>query len=104
MPVTTTFPGVYVEEVPSGVRTIVGVATSVAAFVGYFRRGPLNTAVQIFSPADFDRQFGGLDAGSNASYAVQSFFLNGGSEAWVVRTAAAGTALSAAIQLRAAPG
>src|SRR5215213_7080277 len=104
MPVTPTFPGVYVEEVPSGVRTIVGVATSVAAFVGYFRRGPLNSAVQVFSPADVDRQFGGLDVRSNASYAVRSFFLNGGTEAWIVRTAAAGTAVSAAIQLAAAPG
>jgi uncharacterized protein len=104
MPVTPTFPGVYIEEVPSGVRTIVGVATSVAAFVGYFRRGPLNSAVQVFSPADVDRQFGGLDTRSNASYAVQSFFLNGGTEAWIVRTAAAGSAVSAAIQLAATPG
>ena len=39
MPVTPTYPGVYVVEIPSGVRTITGVATSVAAFVDYFRRG-----------------------------------------------------------------
>ncbi|MCC7362780.1 MAG: phage tail sheath family protein [Dehalococcoidia bacterium] len=104
MPVSPTFPGVYVEEVPSGVRTITGVATSVAAFAGYFRRGPLNSAVQVFSTADFDRHFGGLDSHSHASYTVQSFFLNGGSEAWIVRTAAAGTAVSSAVQLRAAPG
>ncbi|MBI2767711.1 MAG: phage tail sheath subtilisin-like domain-containing protein [Chloroflexi bacterium] len=104
MPVTPTFPGVYIEEVPSGVRTIVGVATSVTAFVGYFRRGLLDTAVPVLSPAEFQRQFGGLDAQSATSYAVQSFFLNGGSQAWVVRCAAAGTAVSAAIQLRNAPG
>ena len=74
MPVTPTFPGVYVEEVPSAVRTIVGVATSVAAFVGYFRRGPLNTAVQVFSPADVDRQgTAGDDGGGhpgNASWST----------------------------------
>ena len=37
MPVRPTFPGVYIEEVPSGVRTIVGVATSIAAFIDRFR-------------------------------------------------------------------
>ena len=37
MPVSPTYPGVYIEEVPSGVRTIVGVSTSVTAFVGYLK-------------------------------------------------------------------
>lgn len=86
MPVRPTFPGVYIEEVPSGVRTIVGVATSVAAFIDYFARGPMNRAIQIFSFADFEREFGGLDALSEASYAIQQFFLNGGTEAYVIRT------------------
>lgn len=89
MPVRPTFPGVYIEEVPSGVRTIVGVATSVGAFIDYFARGPMGTgvsrAVQIFSFADFEREFGGLDIRSEASYAIQQFFLNGGSEAFVIR-------------------
>lgn len=85
MPVRPTFPGVYIEEVPSGVRTIVGVATSVAAFIDYFARGPMDRAIQIFSFADFEREMGGLDALSEASYAIQQFFLNGGSEAWVIR-------------------
>src|SRR5215813_8834362 len=86
MPVRPTFPGVYIEEVPSGVRTIVGVATSVAAFIDYFARGPMNRAIQIFSFADFEREFGGLDTLSEASYAIQQFFLNGGTEAHVIRT------------------
>jgi len=86
MPVRPTFPGVYIEEVPSGVRTIVGVATSVAACIDYFARGPMNRAIQIFSFADFEREFGGLDALSEASYAIQQFFLNGGTEAYVIRT------------------
>jgi len=85
MPVRPTFPGVYIEEVPSGVRTIVGVATSVGAFIDYFARGPMDHALQIFSFADFEREFGGLDALSEGSYAIQQFFLNGGSEAWVIR-------------------
>jgi uncharacterized protein len=87
MPVRPTFPGVYIEEVPSGVRTIVGVSTSVAAFIDTFARGPFDTAIQIFSFGDFEREFGGLAADSEASYAIQQFFLNGGSEAYVVRAA-----------------
>ena len=87
MPVRPTYPGVYIEEVPSGVRTIVGVATSITAFIGFFKRGPMNRAVQIFNMGDFERVFGGLDSRSEASYAIQQFFLNGGTEAWVIRTA-----------------
>ena len=102
MPVTPTFPGVYIEEVPSGVHPITGVATSIAAFVDYFQRGPMNEAVEIFSVADFERIFGGLDAASEGSYAIQQFFLNGGSHAWVVRVASAGgggnTATKAAVK------
>src|SRR5688572_7305693 len=88
MPVRPTYPGVYIEEVPSAVRTIVGVATSIAAFIDAFPRGPLNAAVKLFSMGDFEREFGGLDPQSEAAYGVQQFFLNGGSEAWVVRVAA----------------
>jgi phage tail sheath protein FI len=85
MPVAPTYPGVYIEEVPSGVRTIVGVATSIAAFIDRFQRGPIDEPIRITSYADFERDFGGLDATSEASYAIQQFFLNGGSEAYVVR-------------------
>ena len=85
MPVRPTYPGVYVEEVPSGVHTIVGVSTSVAAFIDTFSRAPVDIAIQILSFADFEREFGGLDADSEASYSIQQFFLNGGSEAFVVR-------------------
>jgi phage tail sheath protein FI len=85
VPTTPTYPGVYIEEVPSGVRTITGVSTSVAAFVGYTQRGPTNEAVQIFSYSDYERQFGGFHKDSPVSYAAHHFFLNGGTEAWVVR-------------------
>jgi uncharacterized protein len=85
VPVAPTYPGVYIEEVPSGVRTITGVATSIAAFVDRFQRGPLNEAVRILSFSDFEREFGGLDATSEASYGIQQLFINGGSEAYVVR-------------------
>src|SRR5215208_4448252 len=91
MPITPTYPGVYIEEVPSGVRTISGVATSVAAFVDFFARGPMNRAVQVLNMGDFEREFGGLDTRSEASYGIRQFFLNGGGEAWIVRVASSST-------------
>ncbi len=87
MPSALTYPGVYIEEVPSGVRTIAGVATSIAAFVGYTRQGVPDKAVHVTSFGDFERSHGGLDRDSPVSYAVRQFFLNGGAEAWVVRVA-----------------
>lgn len=92
MPTAVTYPGVYIEEIPSGVRAIAGVETSIAAFVGYTSRGPTNEPVQIFSFADFERRFGGLDRDSELSYAVSHFFLNGGAKAWIVRVATGATA------------
>jgi len=85
MPVQPTYPGVYIEEVPSGVRTITGVATSIAAFVGRARRGPVDEAVTINGFADFERIYGGLWAESSLGFAVRDFFLNGGSQAIIVR-------------------
>ena len=87
MPSALTFPGVYVEEIPSGVRTITGVATSITAFVGAARRGPTDEdgPVTINSFADYERIFGGLSADSMMSYAVRDFYLNGGSTAIIVR-------------------
>jgi uncharacterized protein len=85
MPVALTYPGVYVEEIPSGVRTITGVATSVTAFVGRARRGPVNVPVVINGYADYERIFGGLWLESSMSYAVRDYFLNGGGQGVVVR-------------------
>jgi len=85
MPVTPTYPGVYIEEIPSGVRTITGVATSITAFIGRALRGPVNVARTINNYGDFERIFGGLWAESTMSYAVRDFYLNGGSQAIVVR-------------------
>src|SRR5215212_3679733 len=105
MPVTPTYPGVYVEEIPSGVRTITGVSTSVTAFVGYFNRGPLDTAVQLFNIGDLDRQFGGLHPDDETAYAIQQFFLNGGATAWVVRVASTeDPAMAAGVTLQDAGG
>ena len=102
MAVAVSYPGVYIQEVPSGVRTVAGVPTSIAAFVGYTSRGPTQTPVQIFSLADFERRFGGLHQDSPLSYAVSHFFLNGGATAWIVRVAAGDSA--AAVGLLTVPG
>ncbi|MFE4254292.1 phage tail sheath family protein [Streptomyces sp. NPDC056910] len=87
MAVVPTYPGVYIEELKSATRTIVAVPSSIAAFVGYTVRGPENIATRIFTFADFERHFGGLDRESELSYAVHQFFLNGGTDAYVVRVA-----------------
>ena len=93
-----TYPGIYIKEIPSEVHTIAGVPTSTTAFIDYFPRGPLNQAVRITSFGDFTRRYGGLDPRSEASYAIQQYFLNGGAIAWVVRVAA-GTPVASGVDL-----
>ena len=90
MPATLTYPGVYIEEIPSGVRAITGVATSITAFVGRALRGPTDADEDspftvVNSYGDFERTFGGLWLGSALGFAVRDFFLNGGSQALIVR-------------------
>src|SRR5215475_5671838 len=85
MPVTVTYPGVYIEEIPSGVRTITGVPTSITAFLGRALSGLTNEPTTINSFGDFERQFGGLDVNYPMSYAVRDFYANGGSQAVIVR-------------------
>ncbi|NTX07781.1 MULTISPECIES: phage tail sheath C-terminal domain-containing protein [unclassified Myxococcus] len=85
MPAALSYPGVYIEEVPSGVRTITGVPTSITAFVGRAQRGPVNEPVICNGYGDFERSFGSLWEDSSMSYAVRDFFLNGGGQAVIVR-------------------
>ena len=85
MPVTPTYPGVYIEEIPSGVRTITAVATSITAFVGRTKRGPDNKPITVNGYAEFERVFGGLWEQSRLAYAVRDFFMNGGGQAVIVR-------------------
>ncbi|MET8676663.1 phage tail sheath C-terminal domain-containing protein [Streptomyces sp. NPDC004647] len=104
MPTKPTYPGVYVEELPSSVRTISAVTTSVTAFVGHTRRGPVNRPVRITSFTDFERRFGGLTSQSAVGYAVHQFFGNGGTLAVIVRVAAAGTGEEACVTLDSTEG
>jgi phage tail sheath protein FI len=90
MPATLTYPGVYIEEIPSGVRAITGVATSITAFVGRALRGPTDADEDspftvVNSYGDFERTFGGLWLESALGFAVRDFFLNGGGQAIIVR-------------------
>jgi phage tail sheath protein FI len=85
MAITTSYPGVYIEEVPSGARPIEGVATSITAFLGRTLRGPTGAPGTARSWAEFQRLYGGLWASAALGYAVQHFFNNGGGEALIVR-------------------
>ncbi|MBM4318924.1 MAG: phage tail sheath family protein [Deltaproteobacteria bacterium] len=91
MPVTPTYPGLYIEELPSSACTITAAPTSIAVFVGYshpFQTKKFGAAVRIFGFNEYEREFGGLFKSSRIdrqlAYAVHQFFLNGGSVAYVV--------------------
>jgi phage tail sheath protein FI len=80
-----TYPGVYIEELSSGVHTITGVATSIAAFVGWAPQGPVAEATLVESWPEYEAIFGGFDYRSKLGYAVNQFFANGGQQAYIVR-------------------
>ena len=91
MPITPTYPGLYIEELPNSTHSIVAAPTSITVFVGYthpFKTTTFNEAIPISSFTDYEREFGGLYASgvfdSSVAYAVNEFFLNGGSRAYVV--------------------
>ena len=93
MPITPTYPGIYIEELRSLSHAITAAPTSVTVFIGHthpFKTKPehFGKAVEVFSFTEYEREFGGLYTSgvieSHVAYAVQQFFLNGGSEAYVV--------------------
>ena len=92
-------PGVYIEEIPSGVRTIKGVATSITAFVGRAQRGPVDKPVTITSYPEFERIFGGLWTESTLGHSVRDFYRLGGSIAIIVRAHRSDTNDTASIAL-----
>ena len=96
---TVSFPGVYIQEVPSGVHTITGVSTSIGAFIGRAVKGPLDKATRLLSVSDFERVFGGQHPSSDLAHSVNQFFNNGGTDCYVVRVA--NGAAKAGITLRA---
>jgi phage tail sheath protein FI len=97
--VQVSYPGVYIVEKSSGVKTITGVSTSIGAFFGRSIKGPLNQAVRCLSVADFLRSFGGAHPDSDLATSVTQFFNNGGTDCYIVRLASA-TARRAAVTLQ----
>lgn len=85
MSLNLTYPGVYIQELPSPVHTITGVSTSVTAFIGSAPQGPIDSAELIHSFADYERIYGELSKTSKMSYAVYQYYLNGGSDAIIIR-------------------
>lgn len=102
MAVSPTWPGVYVQEVPSGVRTITGVSTSVGLFVGFTRSGPVIEPTLCTSYSDYVRVYGDDVTAGDMTRQIKLFFLNGGTQCYVMRVAEG--ASSAAVSLRAASG
>jgi Bacteriophage tail sheath protein len=88
------FPGVYIQEVPSGVRTITGVSTAIALFIGMAKRGQINTPTTVLGFTDFTRAFGDDITQGEMTDQVRQFFLNGGQQAIVVRIANQATSSS----------
>jgi phage tail sheath protein FI len=82
---TFTYPGVYIQELSSGVHTITGVATSIAVFVGWAPQGSVTQATLVESWPEYEAAFGGFDSRSYLGYAVYQFFANGGQQAYIVR-------------------
>lgn len=91
-------PGVYIEHVPSGLLSIEAASTSVAAFIGPVKRGPIGEPVFITNSGQFAQQFGVLNDGAGGirdegdfadkfGYEVNAFFANGGTKAYIVRVA-----------------
>jgi phage tail sheath protein FI len=72
---------------PQRPTLITPVPTSTAAFIGRALLGPVNRPTAVSSFFAFQQQFGGFSPDSELAYALRQFFLNGGSSAWVVRTA-----------------
>jgi len=85
MPITHTYPGVYLEEIPGGPQAITGVTTSITVFVGSARKGPVAVSLSVFNFGDYDRSFGGLWETSTMCFPVYDFFNNGGQQAVIVR-------------------
>ena len=87
MPVIPTYPGVCLEELPSGGRTIAGVPTSITLFIGRARQGPMNDPVLCLNWSDFERSFSSDYADCDLIQAVLLFFQNGGTQCYVTRIA-----------------
>jgi hypothetical protein len=81
-------PGVYVEEVDTGTKSVEGASTSTAGFLGETERGPVEPTL-ITSFGQFKRTYGKSPSSSDLDAAVDGYFKNGGSRCYVGRVTAA---------------
>lgn len=93
MAATYVTPGVYVEEVPSGMATLAAGATAVAAFVGFTAKAPKDDPNDpdglkprlVTNWTQFETLYGGFVPGIMLPHAVYGYFNNGGALAYIVR-------------------
>lgn len=81
-------PGVYVQDVVSGLQSITQASSSVGILIGVTRSGVINVAQKIGSWTEFITKYAnGLDTpfleNSYLPYAVHGFFTNGGKELYI---------------------
>jgi len=86
MPAIVSYPGVYIVEQESGARAIAAASTSTTVFIGMADKGPFELPTQVLGLPDYERQFGATSRGEMADQ-LRQYFTNGGSEAWILRTA-----------------
>ncbi|MFD1214350.1 phage tail sheath family protein [Arthrobacter sp. GCM10027362] len=88
------YPGVYIDEVSSGVRPLEIAGTSTAAFVGVTEMGT-GQATRVTSWTEFQRLYGGFIADSFLPQSVFEYFNNGGRQCYIVRVTRSDAAFAA---------
>jgi len=97
-------PGIYIEEIPSGLIPVEAASTSTTVFLGYLTRGTVGEPELIFKQDSFVQKFGKINdlygglrdtgkdkLGDPMGHSIAAFFLNGGRQAYIVRLARDGT-------------
>jgi uncharacterized protein len=97
-------PGIYIEEIPSGLIPVEAASTSTTVLLGYLTRGTVGEPELIFKQDDFVQKFGKINdqygglrdtgkdkLGDPMGHSIAAFFLNGGRQAYIVRLARDGT-------------
>jgi phage tail sheath protein FI len=99
---TYNYPGVYVEEVPSGIKPIEAAGTSTAAFFGVAQSGPIGKVKRVFNFTEFRKIYGGFLSNYYLAHAVYQFFKNGGTQCYIGRVAKGAKTASVTVKDRGA--
>ncbi len=100
---TLTYPGVYIQEISSGVRPIEIASTSTAAFVGLAQMGPTQPT-RVTNWTEFQRYYGSFISDGYLAHSVFQFFNNGGRQCYIVRVTRSDAATAnVTVNNRAAP-